>query len=115
MQYCCRHIVSILLLIGYVGTGALLEFAHHDIHELLAQSPPIVSTHSCGAKEVHLPLDRKHECLACSLSTHRVATEALQGLADSSSPVYLGCISVLDEHFSTIDILYSGKRGPPRT
>jgi len=113
MQSCCRHIVATLLLIGYVGTGALLEFAHHDMHELLAQSPPVVATHSCGANEIHLPLDKKHECLACSLSTHRVATEILQGPCNHPGLVYLGSISVLDEKISMIDFLYSGKRGPP--
>jgi hypothetical protein len=110
-----QQITSALLLFGYIATGVLLEVAHRDTERLFLQSHPLLSSHTCGAKEIHLPLDKKHECLACSQSIQRIATAAVQLLGSDPAVVSLTSILVLCEHPLPVDVFYTGKRGPPQT
>ena len=108
-----RHITAQLLLAAYLLAGGLLEFAHHDGHAVLLRSQPVVSSHDCGAREVHIPLDQKPNCLACTQASQRFLVEAA-GYAGTVSPlIYLSHPPQFRQEPLETDILYSGKRGPP--
>ncbi len=110
-----RNTVARFIIVAYVLAGALLEVGHHDVHNIVLEAIPAVSSHDCGANEIHIPLDKRHECLACSLSALRVATAATQLSANTASFRCLG--RVLDTHERTLhtDIRHSGERGPPQS
>jgi hypothetical protein len=109
-----QQFTSTFLLFGYTAVGVLLEVAHHDVERLLLRSQPNLYSHACGANETHLPLDKQHECLACSQSVQRIATEAVHLSGISPTVIWLASTLVLCEHPLTVDIYYTGKRSPPQ-
>ena len=113
MDHIKRRRTAILVIAGYVLAGFLLEIAHHDAIALRLDADPFLAVHNCGDKEIHVPLDQKHQCLACSQSTLRVSTEANQLLSITTPLVCLACVQAYREQPIRTDILYSGKRGPP--
>jgi hypothetical protein len=94
-------------------TGLLLEEAHHDDIISGSGSPPAVTSHTCGAHEIHIPLDSLHPCLACQQSSQRISTPALSFVPDGLRFLWLSAIPILDKPFLSTDYLFSGKRGPP--
>ena len=110
-----RNTVALFIVAAYVLAGVLLEVAHHDVHDIVLDAVPTLSSHDCGPNEIHIPMDKRHECLACSLTTSRIATTATHFSVNSDSFLCLGY--VLDTHERTLhtDILHSGKRGPPQS
>jgi hypothetical protein len=108
-----RNTVAQFILAAYVLAGVLLEVGHHDVHDIVLDAAPAVSSHGCGATEIHVPLDKRHECLACSQSTLRVATAATTLPANTAA---FGCLShIPPKNARTLhaDVIHSGKRGPP--
>jgi hypothetical protein len=97
----------------YVVTGFLLETAHHDDVIPGSGSPPAVASHTCGAHEIHIPLDSLHPCLACQQSSQRISTPALSFVPDGIRFLWMSAIPFRDEQFLSTDYLFSGKRGPP--
>lgn len=108
-----RHITAQLLFAAYLLAGGLLEFAHHDGHAVLLRSQPVVSSHDCGAREVHIPLDQKHNCLACTQASQRFLVEATAHAGMVSPLICLSHFPQFRQEPLETDILYSGKRGPP--
>ena len=108
-----RQSTAQLLLAAYLVAGGLLEFAHQDGHEMLLASKPVVSSHDCGAREVHIPLDQKHSCLACTQASQRSVAEAVEHAGFISSLISLSHLPQVRQEPLETDILYSGKRGPP--
>jgi hypothetical protein len=94
-------------------TGFLLEEAHHDDVISGPGSPLAVTSHTCGAHEIHIPLDSLHPCLACQQSSQRISTPALSFVPDGLRFLWLNATPFLDEQFPSTDYLFSGKRGPP--
>jgi hypothetical protein len=94
-------------------TGLFIEEAHHDDVISGAGSPPAVTSHTCGAHEIHIPLDSLHPCLACQQSSQRISTPALSFVPDGLRFLWLSAVPFLDEQFLSTDYLFSGKRGPP--
>ena len=113
MSTTTRQRTAQLLLAAYLLAGGLLEFAHQDGHEMLLSSKPILSSHDCGAREVHIPLDQKHSCLACSQASQRSSAEAVEFAGVISLLTCLSHLPVFRQEPLETDILYSGKRGPP--
>lgn len=108
-----RNRLSLLVLLCYLIGGVLIEIAHHDDTNFLLQSQPVLSSHDCGAKEVHVPLESASHCLACTQSTHRGVTQATQSIAVDANVV---CVAALLQHTEQLletDVYHSGKRGPP--
>ena len=108
-----RNSVAQLLLAAYVLAGVLLEVGHHDPHDIVLDAATAVSSHNCGTTEMHVPLDRRHDCLACTQSTQRVGLEAAQHIGVHTLLVCLGHAPVLYEQALETDVFHSGKRGPP--
>ena len=108
-----RIAVARVLLVAYVVAGSLIEVGHHDVHDISLNAIPGVAAHECGATEIHVPLDKWHDCLACSQSAVRVATAAAQIPTTGAQFVYLGNLPLGTEPTLQADFLYSGKRGPP--
>lgn len=108
-----RHITAQLLFAAYLLAGGLLEFAHHDGHVVLLRSQPVVSSHDCGAREVHIPLDQKHNCLACTQASQRNVAETAEHTGFISPLISLSHLPQFRQEPLETDILYSGKRGPP--
>lgn len=112
MKLSFRNVVASLLLV-YIVAGVLIEVGHHDVHDIALHAIPAVSTHGCGSKEIHVPLDKRHDCLACTQSAQRVATAATAIPATCVQFVWLGKLPLRIERTLQTDYLYSGKRGPP--
>ena len=93
--------------------GALLEVSHLDHVVASFVADPVVTSHECGNKEIHNPLDQVHRCPACMQSTQRLSTEATQFFIPNISPVCVAIANGSHEKLLTPDILHSGKRGPP--
>ena len=108
-----RNTVSLCILIAYVLAGVLLEVGHRDVHNMFLDATPVVSSHECGATEIHIPLDKRHDCLACTQSTLRIATAATPIPANAASFFCLSHVPVTNERTLHTDVIHSGKRGPP--
>lgn len=108
-----RNTVARFIIAAYVLAGALLEVGHHDVHNIVLEATSAVSSHNCGANEIHISLDKRHECLACSQLTQRVATAAPY-LSTNITAIYcLGHVLDTNERTPHTDLFHSGKRGPP--
>lgn len=110
-----RDTVARLILAAYVLTGVLLEVGHNDVHDIMPYTMPVLSSHDCGDKEVHVPLDKRNECLACVQSTLRVSTAATYLPINTGVAFCLGHIPVSNERTLHSDLFSSGKRGPPQS
>jgi hypothetical protein len=113
MNFRLRNTVSQFILLAYILAGVLLEVGHRDVHSIVLDATPMLSSHECGATEVHVPLDKRHECLACSLSTLRVATAATVLSSNTPTPQCLSQVLFANQSMPDADVIYSGKRGPP--
>lgn len=113
MKLSFRNVVASMLLAAYIAAGVLIEVGHHDVHDIALHAIPTVSRHECGSKEIHVPLDKRHDCLACTQSAQRVATAAAAIPATCVQFVWLGKLPLRIERTLQTDYLYSGKRGPP--
>ena len=113
MELSSRKTIARFILTAYMLAGVLLEVGHHDIHAIRLIAAPAVSSHNCGANEIHIPLDRRHECLVCTHSTQRVATATTSLPADITAFLCFGHLFITNERTLHTDILHSGKRGPP--
>src|SRR5512135_824258 len=111
MKLSFRNVVASLLLAAYVAAGVLIEIGHHDVHDIALHGLPTVSRHECGSKEIHVPLDKRHDCLACTQSAQRVATPATTIPATRVQFVWLGKLPLRIERTLQTDYIYSGKRG----
>ena len=108
-----RNTVSQFVLIAYIFAGVLLEVGHRDVHDIVLDAIPVVSSHDCGAKEIHVPLDKRHDCLACTQSMQRTGAEEAQRIGVRTAFVCLACTPFLHEQPLETDVFHSGKRGPP--
>ena len=108
-----RHRVSTIVLLTYVISGILLEVTHHDASALRVYSGEVISSHDCGASEMHVSTDRRHDCLACSHITWRVAIAPLSaaGLFNALNLLFL-IPSNADDALQS-DFLSQVSRGPP--
>jgi hypothetical protein len=113
MKLCSRKIIAQFILAAYILAGVLLEVGHHDAHNMVLDSTPVLSSHECGATEIHIPLDKRHDCLACTQSTLRLATTAI--CISVSSILFFSPARPQDQTANPldIDVVHSGKRGPP--
>jgi hypothetical protein len=108
-----QNTIARFVLVAYVVTGILLEVGHRHPHDFHFGSNPVLSSHTCGDKEIHVPLDKRRECLACTLSSLRVSTAAASCAHTPTQFAWLAVFIVSDGQSDDVDILYSGKRGPP--
>ena len=106
---------AVIVIAAYIIAGALLEVSHLDQVVASFVADPVVTSHECGNKEIHNPLDHVHRCPACTQSTQRLSTEAAQFFIPNNSLVCLATANKSQEKLLTPDILHSGKRGPPTT
>lgn len=116
MKCFSRHTFSVLALLCYLIGGVLIELTHHDETGILLRSQPVLSSHDCGTKEIHVSLDDARHCLACSQYAQRLSTEASRAsvIIDASLVCFASLPHNNGQVFET-DVLYSGKRGPPPT
>ena len=104
---------AVVVLGAYILAGVLLDVAHSHDFSLGLQSEPLLLSHDCGGKEIHVPVDQIHPCPACTYSSQWVAIPALP-LHSRITPVHWTCIvPILCERPLTVDFLSTGKRGPP--
>ena len=108
-----QYRTSLLLILLYISAGALVAVSHHDYVDLSLHQTARLAGHECGANEIHIPLDKRHECLACLQTTMRVTTAATSAFLKPTQFVYICCIVFGNERTSYVYILHSGKRGPP--
>jgi hypothetical protein len=113
MKSSIRHTITLLALLAYTFSGVLVELMHRHGTRVLLGSQPIVSNHSCGEKEVHIPLDEARHCLACSHPTQRFFAEANPAVMIDASMVCLATILLQTEQAHETDLFHSGMRGPP--
>ncbi|MFN0157296.1 MAG: hypothetical protein ACKVRP_04390 [Bacteroidota bacterium] len=110
-----RDTVARLILAAYVLAGVLLEVGHNDVHDIMPNNVPVLSSHHCGDKEIHIPLDTRDECLACVQSTLRVATAATDFPTNTNATFCLAHIPASSDRTLHTDLFHSGTRGPPRS
>ncbi len=108
-----QHIISILAFLTYIASGILIEVTHHDVSDFFLQSSETVSSHDCGANEIHISLDKRHECVACSHVTMRVATTATRFAHDDNALEYLCPTPGYSERTLHADVHNFGSRAPP--
>ena len=113
MKSISRHTLSVLTLLLYIVGGALIEISHHDESNLLLHSQPVLESHDCGAKEIHVAWENARHCLACSHFAQRFSTEAGNFSVIDASLITLASLPSHIEQTLETDILYSGKRRPP--
>lgn len=113
MNLVLRNTVARFILAAYVAAGILLEVGHHDLHDIPLCAKPAVASHTCGEREIHIPLDKGHDCLACAQSTQRLSVEAATYLGIRETPICLASIPLVHEQLLETDFIHSGKRGPP--
>lgn len=113
MLFRLQRKISILVILSYVTAGFLIAVSHHDVTDLALHSSATVTNHSCGSNERHIPLDKRHECLACMQSAMRIATATASASVTDVQFLALGSTPVDDRSTLSTDILHSGKRGPP--
>jgi hypothetical protein len=113
MPQAVQRSISIVLLLGQLITGTLLELAHTDQFVLAGNGNGILASHDCGSHEIHKPLSESGVCIACAFSLQRNALEI---------PTYCGPVAQLlgipetRQHAFPTSLLHfysSGKRGPP--
>jgi hypothetical protein len=105
--------ISRFLVVCYVLAGVLLEVGHHDQHELGTDPHPSFAAHGCGAHEVHLPLDKRHDCLACAQSTVRLGVAGIVLTPDCLQPLFVGDFSTEAGNTQCRSSLTPDQRGPP--
>jgi hypothetical protein len=110
MNVLLRNTVSVFLLFVYAASGVLIELAHHD--EAAAPSEARVDHHDCGGAEKH-PAPEASHCLACALTTQRVAIETEFSLPPQTVSVVHGRVQRSLGAILYADVFHSGKRGPP--
>jgi hypothetical protein len=113
MNLYLRNTLARILLAAYVLAGVLLEVGHRDVHNIVLDATPVLSSHGCGATEIHVPLDKRHDCLACTQSMQRVATA---GTYVPSNSIHFASLARSQDQAANpplIDVVHSGKRGPP--
>ncbi|HEX9655506.1 MAG TPA: hypothetical protein VGB89_01170 [Bacteroidota bacterium] len=108
-----RKPYAVLILVSYLFSSSLLAFAHHDGHAIRLSSRPFVAQHDCGANEIHLSVDGKTHCLACSSFYNRLYVTGA-----SSPPAFDPFTTVVffvltSDHSLQSGIFHSGTRGPP--
>ena len=108
-----RHTFALLAIWAYVSGTALVDFAHHNHADFLLESNPVLSSHDCGAKEIHIPLDQVRHCLACSQFTQRFSADIVSRCTFDAAIVCMAVVPWHAEQTIETDILYTGKRGPP--
>jgi hypothetical protein len=101
------------LIACYILAGFLIEIGHRDVHELSTDRQPLLTTHACGAHEIHIPLDNRHECLACAQSTLRAGIVGIASTVDALQPLLVGDFCESARHFSSATSLSQDQRGPP--
>ncbi len=114
MKLFSHRIFSILGLVLYLGGNVLIEAAHHDEANTLLRSTPMLESHDCGAKEIHIAWEDARHCIACSHFTQRLSIEASAFSGTNASMFLLTVVPTHAEQTLEIDLLHSGKRGPPR-
>jgi len=113
MQTALRHTVACAALVLHFVSGVVLEFAHHEGHALGGASGSVLRPHDCGNRERHLPLDAGRFCAVCIQSFARAAA-----VAAAPAPAILARTPLLapvpaERRVDHVDLLHSGKRGPP--
>lgn len=104
----------VLLAAAYVVTGLVLEGTHHDPEALFLNSAPGVSSHTCGDKEHHIPLDQSSLCSACVQSAQRVSTPVESPFQLHSLLVFLSVVSPNGERSAGVFPYTTTNRGPPQ-
>lgn len=104
---------AVLVIAAYIVAGTLLEISHHDVIVASFRGNPVIASHDCGNKETNVPIDLVHRCPACTQSTQRLSTEAAQVFIPNNSLVWVATANKSHYKLPTVDILHSGKRGPP--
>jgi len=108
-----RQIIAGLVVGVYVMTGLLLDVVHHHAHDIGLFSVPVVSSHDCGAREIHLPIDKRNECVVCSHTAQRQSAGATEYLNLNTAFTCLAILPVLHAQPLETDLHCSGTRGPP--
>ena len=108
-----RNAVSLFILVAYALAGVLLEVGHRDVHNMVFDATAVLSSHECGTTEIHIPLDKRHDCLACTQSTLRIATAVAPIPANIALFLCLNLVPVSNRNIPLTDVIHSGKRGPP--
>lgn len=108
-----RNITVLVALFGYLLAGAIVEISHRDSYDTPIDPQAVLASHNCGAHELHIPLDHRHDCLACTHSAVRIAITAQALPASLVSFLRLGRVPVNNGYPAHPDLFYSGKRGPP--
>jgi hypothetical protein len=112
MNALLRNTVSVILLFVYAASGLLIELAHHDEAALATPSEARVDHHDCGGTEQH-PAPEASHCLACALTTQRVAIETEFSLPPQAASIVHARVQRSLGVILHADVLHSGKRGPP--
>jgi hypothetical protein len=108
-----RHFLAPVVLLCYLLGFLLVELTHHDASAFFLESRPVVESHDCGAKEIHIAWEDARHCVACSHFSQRLSTEANAFSGINASVYHVAVVSTHTEQPLETDILYSGKRGPP--
>jgi len=68
-----RRTTACALLGLYAAIGVLADSLHHDPVALRVLPGPLLTTHGCSEREIHIPLDMVRTCALCSQSSLRVS------------------------------------------
>ena len=60
-----KPLLAILLVVLHLGAGFDLIVAHNHLFCVEANSSTRLEAHTCGANEIHKPIDQDHHCLLC--------------------------------------------------
>ena len=90
-----------------------LEFLHHDGYDFSSLCSPVLTSHDCGDKEIHIPLDKVQRCAVCAQSAQRLSTAPVSFLLPPVPAVFQPLVSGFPFKPVSTDFISTGKRGPP--
>ncbi len=106
-------IPAFLLIVTQLSFSVLIESEHRDEVDLSYHAHESLAQHQCGAREIHIPIDRVQCCQACVYSAQRLGLETSSWTGVATLSFVCTVISLPSDPVIEADFDHTGKRGPP--
>jgi hypothetical protein len=107
------RLLAFVLVISYALTGTAGFGTHEHSPGPSDGTLPAYSTHGCGEREIHIPIEEISRCPICLSGLSRSAVLPHLELARHSAEVLLVVPYVSEPAPDSADLFSSGTRGPP--
>jgi len=108
-----ERLLVFVLISSYAVTGTAGFGVHEHPSAPSSGTLPALSTHGCGEREIHVPIEEIVRCPICLSGLSRSAILTPCAMARFSAEVLLIVPSYSDPVSGCVDLFASGTRGPP--